>query len=194
MIATGANGLKHGWTPLHPARWSGPPLPGADQDNVLSYLDYLEHEPALGRSVIVADALGGRQGAVVAEVLATRGHDVEFVTQLPQASPDLAASRDWGKVHAMLRRLGVRFTVDAEIAAIAGAAVTLRDVYTRETSTRDGVSGVVFVLGAAAEDALFHALAPARGPGFDVKLIGDALAPRRVDAAIREGELAARSI
>jgi 2,4-dienoyl-CoA reductase-like NADH-dependent reductase (Old Yellow Enzyme family) len=194
VIATGASGLKHGWTPLHPARWAGPPLPGTGQDNVHSYLDYLEHEPALGKSVIVADALGGRQGAVVAEVLATRGHIVEFVTQLPQASPDLAASRDWGKVHAMLRRLGVRFTVDSEIIAIAGTTVTLRDVYTRETGIRDDVSGVVFVLGAAAEDALFHALAPARGARFDVKLIGDALAPRRVDAAIREGELAARAI
>ena len=30
--------------------------------------------------------------------------------------------------------------------------------------------------------------------GLDLRLIGDALAPRRVDAAIREGELAGRAI
>ena len=194
VIATGARGLKHGWTPLHPARWAGPPMPGTEQDNVLSYLDYLERDPALGRNVIVADALGGRQGAVVTEILATRGHRVEFVTQLPQGSPDLASSRDWGKVHGMLRRLGVRFTVDSEIAAIEGGQVTLRDVYTRETSVREDVGGVVFMLGAAAEDALFHAIAPRRSAGFALHLIGDALAPRRVDAAIREGELAGRAI
>jgi NADPH-dependent 2,4-dienoyl-CoA reductase/sulfur reductase-like enzyme len=193
VIATGATGLKHGHTPLHPARWAGPPLPGTDQDTVLSYHEYLEREPALGPQVIVADAMGGRQGAVVAEVLASRGHAVEMVTQLPQPSPDLAASRDWGKVHGMLRKMGVRFTVDSEIVAIAGNRVTIRDVYTGETAARD-VAGVVYVLGAAAEDALFHDLAPLRRPGTDLVLIGDALAPRRVDAAIREGELAARAI
>ncbi|MBL8835617.1 MAG: FAD-dependent oxidoreductase [Alphaproteobacteria bacterium] len=194
LIATGASGLKHGWTPLHPARWAGPPMQGTGQDNVFSYLEYLEREPQLGRNVIVADGLGGRQGAVVAEVLATRGHAVEFVTQLAQGSPDLAGSRDWGKVHGMLRRLGVRFTVDSEIVAIDGETVTLRDVYTRDTVLRENVAAVVFMLGAAAEDALFHALAPRRASGLDLRLIGDALAPRRVDAAIREGELAARAI
>ncbi len=194
VVATGAAGIRHGWTPLHPARWAGPPMKGTEQDNVFSYLEYLEREPELGRNVIVADALGGRQGAVVAEVLATRGHAVEFVTQLPQGSPDLASSRDWGKVHGMLRRLGVRFTVDSEIVAIEGETVTLRDVYTRDTTLRGDVAGIVFMLGAAAEDALFHALAPRRASGLDLRLIGDALAPRRVDAAIREGELAARAI
>ncbi len=194
VIATGASGLKHGWTPLHPARWAGPPMQGTGQDNVFSYLEYLEREPQLGRNVIVADGLGGRQGAVVAEVLATRGHAVEFVTQLAQGSPDLAGSRDWGKVHGMLRRLGVRFTVDSEIVAIDGETVTLRDVYTRDTVLRENVAAIVFMLGAAAEDALFHALAPRRASGLDLRLIGDALAPRRVDAAIREGELAARAI
>lgn len=194
VIATGATGLKHGWTPLHPARWNGPPLPGAEQGNVYSYLEFLEQSPALGPRVMVVDSLGGRQGAVIAEILATSGHHVEFVTQLPQPSPDLAASRDWGKVHGMLRKQGVRFTVDHEVTRIDGNAVTLRDVYTREETRRDGVDAVVFAIGAAANDALFHELEPLRATGLRLHLIGDALAPRRASDAIREGEIVAREI
>jgi mycofactocin system FadH/OYE family oxidoreductase 2 len=193
VVATGATGLKHGWTPLHPARWNGPALPGADQGNVYSYLEFLEQDPKLGARVMVVDSLGGRQGAVIAEVLATSGHQVEFVTQLPQPSPDLAASRDWGKVHGMLRKQGVRFTVDHEVIRIDGGAVVLRDVYTRE-ETRRPVDGVVFAIGAAANDSLFHELEPLRASGLRLHLIGDALAPRRASDAIREGEIVAREI
>ena len=194
VVATGATGLKHGWTPLHPERWSGPVLPGADQANVWSYHEVLRDEPKLGRNVMLVDSLGGRQGAVTAEYLVRRGHDVEFVTQLAQGSPDLAASRDWGKVHGMLRKLGVRFTVDTELVVIEGEQVRLRDVYTDEIAVRAPVHDVVFVLGAAADDALFHALEPRRASGLSLHLIGDALAPRRASDAIREGEIAARAL
>ena len=55
--------------------------------------------------------------------------------------------------------------------------------------------GVVFVLGASARDDLFHALLPDRQTrGLELKLIGDAMAPRRASDAIREGEIAAREI
>ncbi len=194
VVATGASGLKHGWTPLHPARWNGPVLPGADQPNVWSYHEVLRDEPRLGPNVILFDSLGGRQGAVVAEFLARRGCAVEFVTQLGQGSPDLAASRDWSKVHGMLRKLGVRFTVDTEIDAIDGDMVTLRDVYTGDQSVRRGVQDIVLVIGAAVDDTLFHALEPRREDGLVLHLIGDALSPRRASDAIREGEIAARAI
>jgi mycofactocin system FadH/OYE family oxidoreductase 2 len=194
VLATGASGIRHGWSPLHPGRWNGPPLPGAELPHVWSYLDLLRKQPQLGRNVLLFDGLGGRQAAVTAEVLADRGHRVAFVTWLGQPSPDLAASRDWGKVHALLRRMGVTFTVDAELARIDAASVTLRDLYTGAETVRDPVDAVVLVLGASAEDALFHALAPRRAQGLALHLIGDALAPRRVDAAIREGEIAGRAV
>ena len=194
VIATGATGLKHGWTPLHPARWNGPKLPGADQHNVWSYDEVLRDMPVLGPGIVLLDGMGGRQGAVVAEYLARLGHQVEFVTQLGQASPDLAASRDWGKVHGMLRRLGVRFTVDSELVSIEGQTVHVRDIYTGERTLRTDVNDVVLVLGAAASDELFHALEPRRAEGLHLQLIGDALAPRRASDAIREGEAAARAV
>lgn len=192
VFATGSSGKKHGWTMLRPEKWAGPPLPGADLPHVYSYTELLEGDPAVGKRALLFDTMGGRQGAVTAEYLARRGAGVEFVTQLGQPSPDLASSRDWGKVHGMLRKLGVRFHVDRELSEITETAVTLRDLYTGETETLDGIDTVVMVVGSDAEDALFHTVAAGNGP--ECHLIGDAMSPRRVNDAIREGELTARAI
>ncbi len=193
VVASGSHGHRHGHSPLHPERWNGPAIEGTDRLHVYDYQTFLALDPP-GTRAVVYDTLGGRQGAVVAEVLARRGTAVEFVTQLGQGSPDLVASRDWGKVHGMLRRLGVTFTVDHELTAIHADTVDFIDVYTRAKATRPKVDLVVLVVGAAANDQLFDTLTPMRQDGLVLKLIGDAMSPRRVDAAIREGELAAREI
>jgi tRNA-dihydrouridine synthase len=193
VVATGAEALRHGWTPVRPQNWNGPPVPGCDGPNVHGYLDVLDDPRSLGPRVLVYDALGGRQAAVVAEVLARRGHAVTFATQLGQPSPDLASSRDWGKTHGMLRRLGVDFLVDRELVGVAPGAATLRDLYTGEAAAV-AADDVVLMVGARARDGLFHAMAPDRARGLDLRLIGDALAPRRANDAIKEGELAARAI
>lgn len=192
VFATGSRGQRHGWTMQRPEKWSGPPLPGAELPHVLAYTDLLEREPEVGARAVVFDTMGGRQGAVVAEYLAHRGAAVDFVTQLPQPSPDLAGSRDWGKVHGMLRRAGVTFHTDSELTAIAPDSVTLRDLYTGGETTLPGVDTVVMLVGGSAEDGLYHETR-AQG-GLDCHLIGDAMAPRRVNDAIREGELVARRI
>ena len=72
--------------------------------------------------------------------------------------------------------------------------VLTRDVYTNEQDVFNSIGGVVLVMGAVAEDQLFHDISREGDDGLDVQLIGDALAPRRVSDAIREGEVAARAI
>lgn len=190
VVATGSRALDHGLTMLEPDRWEHDRVPGTELDHVRTYHEWLDR-PAVdpGTPVLVFDAMGGRQGAVVAEALAQRRAQVVFATQLGQASPELASSRDWGKVHGLLRRLGVRFVVDHKLDRITPDEAVLTDVYTGETQAVDAAL-VVLVVGAAAEDRLFHALA---GDGRrDLHLIGDAMAPRRVSDAIREGERCAR--
>ena len=190
VVATGSTGLRHGWTMLRPEKWAGDPLPGADLDHVMAFTQLLETDAQVGKRVVIFDTMGGRQGAVTAEYLTQRGAQVFFVTQLGQPSPDLAASRDWGKVHGMLRRAGVTFHVDRELTEITSDSVTIRDLYTGETETLDDISNVIMVQGSSANDTLFHAL----GETIDTHLIGDAMSARRVNDAIKEGELAARKI
>jgi len=197
IVATGSRPLKHGWSPLQPARWDGPSMPGADQDWVYSCGDVLAAAQPLregaGRSAVVIDTLGARQGVLTAEYLARAGWKVQFITQLGQPAPNLAASRDWGKSYGMLRRLGVCFTTDHDLARIDDHALTVLDVYTKAALRVDGVDALVLVNGAAAQDGLFHALKAAQ-PGLEVHLVGDAVAPRRINDAIYEAELVARRI
>jgi 2,4-dienoyl-CoA reductase-like NADH-dependent reductase (Old Yellow Enzyme family) len=192
VVATGSSPLRHGWTPLRPAKWNGPVLPGADLPHVFALDDVLSGNAKLGKSLLVYDSLGGRQGAVVTDHLATKGHAVTFATPLGQAMPNLAASRDWGKVYGRLRRMGVAFRVDRELVEIRRDGVILRDVHVKADETLV-VDGVVLVLGSRAEDGLYHAL-KASGYAGALTMIGDSVAPRRASDAIREGELAARAL
>jgi len=195
VVATGSTPLRHGWTPLRPQRWNGPSVPGADRANVFALDDVLATEtlPALGKTVTLYDSLGGRQGAVVADHLADKGCKVTFVTPLGQAMPNLAASRDWGKVYGRLRRMGVGFVTDHELVSIGPDGATLRDLYTKAEQVLASDS-VVLVLGSKAEDGLFQTLKARAKPGRPVTMIGDCVAPRRASDAIREGELAARAL
>ena len=201
IVATGATHLKHGWSPLQPARWDGPAMPGAEQAWVYSCGDVLGTAQPLrdgkvggaSRRVVVVDTLGARQGVLTAEYLARAGWQVQFATQLGQAAPNLAASRDWGKAYGMLRRLGVVFTTDHDLCAIGDHGITLLDVFTKEPMEVTRLDALVLVNGAAAQNGLFHALRTSQ-KDLEVHLIGDAVAPRRINDAIFEAELVARKI
>ena len=201
IVATGATQLKHGWSPLQPARWDGPEMAGAGQTwvyscgEVLGLTQPLRDGKATGKAgrAVVVDTLGARQGVLTAEYLARAGWQVQFVTQLGQAAPNLAASRDWGKAYGSLRRLGVVFTTDHDLTSIGEHSVSFLDVFTKEPKTIAEVDALVLVNGAAAQNRLFHELRSAR-KDLEVHLIGDALAPRRINDAIFEAELVARKI
>ena len=201
IVATGATQLKHGWSPLQPARWDGPEMAGAGQNwvyscgEVLGLSQPLRDGKATGKAgrAVVVDTLGARQGVLTAEYLVRAGWQVQFVTQLGQAAPNLAASRDWGKAYGSLRRLGVVFTTDHDLTSIGEHSVSFLDVFTKESKTIADVDALVLVNGAVAQNRLFHELRSAR-KDLEVHLIGDALAPRRINDAIFEAELVARKI
>jgi 2,4-dienoyl-CoA reductase-like NADH-dependent reductase (Old Yellow Enzyme family) len=197
IVATGSRQLKHGWSPLQPAHWDGPDMPGTAQPWVYSCGDVLGSPQPLregkGRRVVLVDTLGGRQGVLTAEYLARAGWKVQFVTQLGQPAPNLNASRDWGKAYGSLRRLGVSFTTDHDLADIGANSVRFLDVYTKEALEIANVDALVLINGAAAQNRLFHELRSTR-QDLESHLIGDALAPRRINDAIFEAELVARKI
>lgn len=197
IVATGSTSLKHGWSPLQPVRWDGPDMAGTDLPWVYTCGQVLGVAQPLregkGRRAVVVDTLGGRQGVLTAEYLARAGWQVQFVTQLGQPAPNLAASRDWGKAYGSLRRMGVVFTTDHDLAGIGEHSVRFLDVYTKEPKEITGVDALVLLNGASAQNRLFHDLRSAR-KDLEVHLIGDAVAPRRINDAIFEAELVARKI
>jgi phytoene dehydrogenase-like protein len=193
VLATGSIPLRHGWSALRPERWNGPSLPGMDGPDIFTIEDVLgPNEKKLKHDVLVYDTLGGRQAVVVADHLATNGHSVHFATPLGQVSPNLAATRDWGKVYGKLRRQGVTFACDVELKSVAGSIAVFRDVYTNADVPRT-FGSLVQVVGSAANDGLMREL-KGKTPHAQLYMVGDCLAPRRVSDAIREGELIARAI
>ena len=191
VVATGSTPIRTGWSSLHPASWGdGSIVKGADQWNVHTIADILGGRAEIGPSVLIFDDTGARQPVVAAEYLADRRHRVEIVTRLPQVAPDMEASRDLQATYRRVRGKGVTFTSDMEIAEIVDDNVVLRDVWTDELITREGVDAVVLSTGNVAEDALFHSLKK-RMP---VVAVGDCVSPRRIFNAIWEGELAGRDI
>lgn len=194
VVATGSTPLRHGWSMNHPVRWAnggGEGIPGVDQFNVVTMQEALQDHTQLGPNVMVFDDLGSRHAVIVAEHLQANRHQVEFVTTLSSVAPELSGTRDVGWVHKRLRTAGVVFTPNREVAGVDEDVVTLRDVHTDETEKREPVDSVVLVTGSKAEDALFYGLKEA---GVEVRVIGDAVSPRRVFNAIWEAELAAREI
>jgi hypothetical protein len=69
--------------------------------------------------------------------------------------------------------------------------VTIFNLYTGAQETIEGVDSVVLATGAKANDELYLAL---KDEVANVHRIGDCLAPRKLDHAIYEGELAGREL
>ncbi len=193
VLATGSTPLRHGWSALRPECWDGPSLPGMDGPEIFTIADVLgpDRKP-LKHEVLIYDTLGGRQAVVVADHLASNGHSVHFVTPLGQVSPNLAATRDWGKVYGRLRRLGVTFACDLELKSVAGSSAMFRDLYTSAEAPRS-FGSLVQVVGSVANDGLMRELKNGDAQTA-LYMVGDCLAPRRVSDAIREGELIGRAI
>jgi NADPH-dependent 2,4-dienoyl-CoA reductase/sulfur reductase-like enzyme len=134
--------------------------------------------------VVVDDPVGDGAAVALAERLAADGREVAIVAPGVLVGPGLARTGDLVDAQARLARAGVRRVREARVAGFADGAVTVVDV----------VTGAETVLPAA---ALVDA-APRRAgvvtprPGLHVA--GDAVAPRTVAEAVREGRAAARAL
>lgn len=194
VLATGSTPLRHGWSPLRPESWFGPPVPGTEAPNVLTLDDLLgPRRKPLGEKVVLYDTMGGRQAVVAADHIVSAGRKLDFVTTLGQVAPNLQASRDWGKVYGSLRRKGVRFQCDRELVSVADGTAAFRDLYL-DGNENIPFDTLVLVIGSSANDQLLRRLKARKGRDMMIHAVGDCLAPRRVSDAIREGELIGRAI
>ena len=191
VFATGAIGIKHGWSMLHPEKWNESQLPGSNLSHVISYTELFDDNRAIPENVVLVDTLGSRQGAVCTEYLFQNGAKlVNFITQLSHPYSDLTSSRDWGKVHKMLKEKDIIYHVDSELIKIESNTITLRDIYNNKFKSIENTQMVVLVLGSLSNNKLYNLL----NKKIESYIIGDAVASRRVNDAIMEGETIARKI
>ena len=94
-------------------------------------------------------------------------------------------------IYSRLLGKGLEYRLNSWAASIEGSRVTLFNLYTGAQDAIDDVDTVVLATGPTANDELYLSL---KGEFPKVRRIGDCVAPRKLDHAIYEGELAGREL
>jgi NADPH-dependent 2,4-dienoyl-CoA reductase/sulfur reductase-like enzyme len=187
IIATGAVSRTDGWQAAIP----GLPPAGTDLPHVTTARDLLMETRRAGaaKSAVILDDVGHYAAVAAAEFLVGQGTPVTYVTGLASFAPRLDGSF---RNEAALRYLyqgNFRLLVGHCLTEIQLTHCLVRPLVGTRTE-RIEADQVVLVTHGAPLRALYDEL---RGQVPDVKLIGDAAAPRTLQDAIREGHLAART-
>jgi hypothetical protein len=151
----------------------------------------LQNPDLVGERVMLVDENGHHQAIATAEFLADLGKKVDIMTGEPFVGIELAPIGDLYSTRQRLLRKSVTFLPDRVLREINGAVMTVADKFTEEVSQVDGYHTIVLVMGAVPDDKLFKQL---KGKFQNVVRVGDCVAPRRIDAAILEGDRAALSV
>ncbi|HKG02080.1 MAG TPA: FAD-dependent oxidoreductase [Conexibacter sp.] len=137
--------------------------------------------------VLVVDEDHHGQALFVAAAALARGAAVTVATErLFVASSVERGTRD--DLYRLILGGGGRFLPSQRVAALRDRAVRLESMFTGEPTELE--ADVVVSTAAASDDALARSLADQH----ELVLIGDALAPRRIDSAVREGFDAAAAL
>jgi mycofactocin system FadH/OYE family oxidoreductase 2 len=188
IVATGALPSITGFSSVNPLVDR---LPGVDQENVLTVWDVLLETRPVGNRVVVLDDDGTRYAAGVTEVLLDRRCQVELVSRWPSLFPTTLTTLDMAHLYGRLLSKGLTYRLNVWASAIEADRVQIFNLYTGGRETIDGVDTVVLATGPRANDELYFAL---KGEHEGVHRIGDCVAPRKLDHAIYEGELAGREL
>ena len=121
--------------------------------------------------------------------LAEQGKQVEIITRLFYAGARIGGL-SIGTLYAKLFKLGVKFTPLTGFIGIDGRTATLFHAFTNEERQEDYDTVVLCFYNKATDDLYFGL----KGKVKELVRVGDCLAPRDAQAAVREGELAARAL
>jgi pyruvate/2-oxoglutarate dehydrogenase complex dihydrolipoamide dehydrogenase (E3) component len=187
VVATGAVPSRSGFSMVNPMVDR---LPGAEQDNVVDGWDVLTGERPIGERVVVLDDDGSRYAAGVCEVLLDQGKQVEVVSRFNALFPQTLYNLDLATLYGRLMSKGLRDRLNSWAKAVDGTSVTVFNLFTGQETALDADT-VVLATGPRANDALYLSL---KGRVASLHRIGDCVAPRKLDHAIYEGELAGREL
>jgi 2,4-dienoyl-CoA reductase-like NADH-dependent reductase (Old Yellow Enzyme family) len=187
LVATGSQPRMDG------VQFGVPGLPAAGHDlsHVISSHDLLLNPPRdLGQSAVVLDDTGHYEAIAAAEYLITKGLAVTFVTRFPAITPYVDTTMR--TVPALERLYAGDFTLlnRHRLVAIEPGRATVQPLQSERPSTVEADT-VVWISPNAPMRTLYDEL---RQSHKSISLIGDALAPRDLQAAIAEGHRAARGI
>ena len=182
IVATGAE-------PRRPA------IPGANLPHVVTAADVLAGRAQLGARCVILDETGYTPGPKVADALSLTGHQVEIVTPQYSLGEDIGTTLRAALMERLLRN-GVTITVLTAPVAISPESVTVEHVLT-EAGRDIPADSVIVSSSGVGRDALYHALrvqVEEQDISIELRLIGDAFAPRHLRHAMEDGARVAREI
>ena len=186
VIATGSRPSRTAYAGIDPRVDT---IAGVSTPAVLTVDDVL-HGKAVGRTVAIVAEEPGYKLFGVAEILVARGCEVTIVGSADVIGADMLVTGDYQIVQPRLLAAGVRFRPSLAVVDVSDGTVVALDPMGNETAVGT-FDTIVLLYGRDADDDLHRALA---GSDLQLELIGDALAPRKLDPAIFEGDRTGRRI
>lgn len=184
LIATGSR-----WRRDAVGRRHTRPIPVAAAMEVLTPDDLMDGRRPAGRRVVVYDDDHCYLGGVLAELLAGQGHRVQVVTPAPEVSAWTAHTGEIADIQRRLIDAGVARRVSESVVSIEDDHVVTECAYSGRLRRRR-CDAVVLVTARLPEDRLARELGGVPGSP-PVRVIGDALAPGTITAAVWSGRRAA---
>jgi len=179
LLATGAHFDKSGFSSMLPFRES---LPGAEL--TLSPVEVLADLDGIGARVVILDNTGELLPLGLALLLRERGHEVEVITARLHAGTQILGTLEFPWIYPRLKQLGVRFSEQSFATAVEAGGVGVASIWGVGEPRTVPADSVVLIMERRANRALAESLAAL---SLDADLLGDCLAPRDVDDAIRDG-------
>jgi 2,4-dienoyl-CoA reductase-like NADH-dependent reductase (Old Yellow Enzyme family)/thioredoxin reductase len=166
-----------------------PPIPGAEDERVVTCLQVLRGEATVGQRVLVLGGLEDHLPApTVAEFLADQGKSVEVVSELMTVGQGIESATQYLLTKRLLEK-EVTLSPLTGVLAIRGGTVVVRNTFTRRERRIEGIDTVVLACGGRSNTQLARAL---KGRVKELHSIGDCLAPRRILSAVLDGSRAGR--
>lgn len=163
-------------------------LPGAG--HVFTPWEALQHPERLGQRVAFIEGDGNWQAVATAEHLADLGKRVTLISAQAGFGARITIYSLLAVRH-RFREKGIRLLLLRTPRALQGTTLILEELSLGEDERLEGVDSVVAALGGVAQDGLYHEL---RGRVPELRLVGDAVAPRTALEAIYEGHEAGRCV
>ena len=192
VCATGSTWDCSGYSPYRPDRDC---IPGADLEHVIDLGTAIRRavaDPqALGKRVLIVDETGEYHPLGLAELLCSAGVEVEIITPRPFVGAETQRSLDLPHIMPRLKAAGAIVTAQHFIEAIDPQSAAVYDIWGRDPVQRSDLDTIVFAMTKSPRDDLFQSL---KADTRMVLAIGDAVAPRAIEAIMYEAEKAAREI
>lgn len=183
VLATGGVPRTDGFQ----AAWPAEPVTGLAEFPAYSSWQVLEGEEELGDSVLVVDDIGHYEGIAVVDALFERVETVHYVTRFNSLCPLMEPSLSSTPARGRFAHHDFRFHATSVLVSVDDGGATIAPIEALDITTRVAASSTVIVSGPVPDTTLERAL---REQGVPLTVVGDALGPRYLQAAVRDGHLA----